>query len=264
MKAYFGHEKNVKAVKAHLPSVLLFQGPASVGKWELAEFVRSHWKFKSSDVLRIKRLTQENARAAAKFANERPTGFAKLIIIRLDKKATKGAQNALLKTLEEARDAHFILIAEELPIPTVRSRAVLYKFGVLTEENVKDILVHRKHFSEDRAASLARMSGGQVKNALSYAVKNESKMVVLKALDAVHRKDSATLESLATRWQEEHTELLIQWCYESLTKRWRVFIPDETNISGTKVPLRILISLERDLRPRLVVRAALASVLQGA
>jgi replication-associated recombination protein RarA len=263
MKPYFGHEKNVKAVNAHLPSVLLFQGPASVGKWELAEYVREKWKFKNSDTMRIKRLTQDNARAAAKFASERPRGWSKLVIVRLDRKATKGAQNALLKALEEARDATFILIAEEPPLDTVKSRAITYNFGLLSEKNIFDILTVRKNFSEERAGMLAGVARGQVRNALSYLGDQESKVVVMKALDAVQRRDSAALEALAPKWSQEHTDLLIQWCYEALTNKWKLFIPEETNITGTKVPLRILIAVREDLRPRLIVRAALASVLQG-
>lgn len=263
MRAYFGHEKNLKAVHAHLPQVLLFLGPESVGKWELAEYVREKWKFKNSDTLRIKRLTQDNARAAAKFASERPRGWSKLVIVRIDKKATVGAQNALLKSMEEARDATFIIIAEEPPLDTVSSRAITYRFGLLTEKDIFDILTVRRNFSKERAEVLSRVAGGQVRKALSYNNDQESKLVVMRALDAVHRKDNSALEALAPHWKQEHTELLIQWCYESLTKKWKLFIPEESNITGTKVPLRILIALREDLRPRLVVRAALASVLQG-
>lgn len=262
VRAYFGHEKVVKAVNNHLPPVLLFLGPRSVGKWELAEYIREKWKFKKSDTLRIKRLTQENARFAAKFASERPRGWARLVIVRIDKKATKGAQNTLLKSMEEARDAVFIIVSEEPPIETVKSRAVTYSFGLLSDEDVKNILMDRYNFSAERAELLAGASGGQVRKALAYASQQEEKLVVLKALDCVSRKDNTGLEALATEWQDEHTELLIRWCYESLTGKWKTFVPGESNISGKKVPMRILLALQLDLRPRLVVRSALASVLQ--
>jgi replication-associated recombination protein RarA len=264
VKPYFGHEKNLKAVKNHLPSVLLFEGPASVGKWELAEYIREKWGFKNSDTLRIKRLTQENARFAAKFANERPRGWSKLVIVRLNRKATKGAQNILLKSMEEARDATFILITEEAPLETVRSRAIPYKFGLLSEEDVYKILTIRLRYSEERAETMAKLSGGQIKRALSHKRDQESKLVVMKALDAVHRRDAEALESLVKLWQQEHTDLLVQWCYEALTGRWKLFVPEESSITGKKVPMRILVALSEDLRPRLVVRSALSSVLQGA
>ena len=264
MKPYFGHEKNVKAVKAHLPRVMLFVGPESVGKWELAEYVRSKWDFKNVDTLRIKRLTQDNARAIVSFAAGRPQGFSKLVIVRIDRKATKGAQNALLKALEEARDVVFILVAEEMPLETIKSRSIVYPFGLLSEQDVYNILTVRKNFASDRAHILAHVSGGQVKRALSYSKSQDNKKVVLKALDAVARKDNSALEATATQWQQDHTELLIQWCYESLTQNWQLFTEEETTIRGSKIPLRILIAIREDLRPRLIVRAALASVLQEA
>lgn len=263
MRPYFGHEKIVKAVNSHLPGVLLFLGPSSVGKWELAEYVREKWKFKKSDTLRIRRLTQENARYAAKFASERPRGWSKLVIVQIDKKATRGAQNALLKSMEEASNATFIIVAEEPPLETVKSRAITYPFGLLTEKDIVNILTVKLNFSESRAEFLASIAGGRVNNALAYNINQDSKLIIMKALDAVHRKDNTALEALAPAWQQDHTDLLIQWCYESLTGKWKLFLPGEAGISGTKVPLRILIALREDLRPRLVVRAALASVLQG-
>lgn len=259
---YFGHERNVRALTKSLPAVSLFIGPSSVGKWELAEYLRAHWKFKGGDVLRIKRLTQENARFVTKFASERPQGFARLVIVRLDQKATKGAQNTLLKTLEDSSTARFILITEEEPLATIRSRAEVFTFGLLSEQEVAQVLTNRKNFSDERAADLAKVSGGQIRPALAYGQAQESKVVVLKALDALHRKDLSDLESLASRWQQDHTDLLIRWCYEALTKKWTYFIPEESNITGTKIPLRILMAVREELRPRLVVRAALATVLQ--
>ena len=259
---YFGHEKNVKAVKNHLPGVLLFLGPDSVGKWELAEHIRQVWKFKKADVLRVKRLTQDNARFISKFAFQRPQGRMKLVIVRIDEKASKGAQNALLKALEDSSDTVFIIVAEEMPLATIRSRATLYPFGLLTVEDVANILMVRMNFGRDRAWALANASGGQISKALSHVQDAESKLVVLKALDAVHRKDLKELEGIAAKWQQEHTELLVRWCYETITGKWKLFSKTETSITGSKIPLRILVAITEQLRPRLVVRAALASVLQ--
>jgi len=259
---YFGHENHVRAVLNHLPPVLLFIGPDSVGKWELAEHVRQVWKFKKADVLRIKRLTQDNARFVSKFAFQRPQGRLKLVIVRIDEKATKAAQNTLLKALEDAQDTVFIIVAEEMPLATIRSRATLYSFGLLTEENVANILSARLNYGRDKALALAKASGGQIRVATDHNRDVESKLVVLKALDAVHRKDLKELESYAQKWQQEHTDLLVRWCYEAVTRKWKLFSAGDTAISGSKIPLRILIAAPEELRPRLVVRAALASVLQ--
>ena len=263
MNPYFGHSEIVRAVEDHLPSVSLFIGPRSVGKWELAEHLRAKLGFKSSDVLRVRRLTQENARFIVSFASERPKGHARLVIARITSQASVGAQNTLLKALEESRDTHFILIAEEAPLRTIQSRAEVFRFGLLSDEEVFSVLVHIRNFSPEKAEHYATISGGQLAPALSQAQDEESKMVVLKAIDAVSRRDLPGLEALAKFWQEEHTELLTVWCYESLTSKWRKFSSEDTSVVGTTIPLRILMSLNGDLRPRLVVRAALASVIQG-
>lgn len=260
---YFGHSEIVRAVTNHLPAVSLFLGPASVGKWELAEHIRAERGFKSSDVLRVRRLTQENARFIVRFASERPKGFARLVIVRMTDKASVGAQNTLLKALEESINTYFIMVAEEPPLPTILSRATTFNFGLLSEKDVENILVVRNNYPPEKAENASKVAGGRVRPALLYTQDKDSKLLVLKALDAVYRRDMSRLEPLASHWQEEHTELLISWCYESLTSQWKKFMVEETNIRGTKIPLRILISLNEELRPRLVVRSALASVLQG-
>jgi len=262
MMPYFGHRGIVQAVDNHLPAVSLFLGPASVGKWELAEHIRFIKKFKNSDVLRVRRLTQENARFIVRFASERPKGFARLVIARLTEQATRGAQNTLLKALEESPDTYFILIAEEEPLPTIRSRATVFNFGLLSDEDVFNILLQRRNYSADKALEYAKISGGQVNRALSHGQDKESKMLVLRAIDAIHRRDANELESLAPLWQEEHTELLTTWCYEALTSQWKKFSREDSAVVGTRIPLRILMTTREDLRPRLIVRAALASVLQ--
>lgn len=259
---YFGHKGNVQELESSLPAVSLFLGPNSVGKWELAEHLRSLKGFLSGDVLRVRRLTQENARFIVKFASERPKGVARLVIAKIDKKASVGAQNTLLKTLEEASDVHFILIAEESPLPTIVSRSTVYRFGLLTEEDVFNILTVRKNFSQTKAENLSKVARGQIKNALAYTQEQDDKLMVLKALESLQKKNLTELESLASKWQQEHTNLLIDWCYECLTSRWVKFNPEETLIRGTAVPLRILTILKNDLRPRLVIRAGLASLLQ--
>lgn len=260
---YFGHERIVQALEKRLPLVSLFLGPDSVGKWELAEHLIRFWKFDQSDVLRVNRLTQDNARAIVGFSQTKAKGDARLVIVKLDHKATKGAQNTLLKALEAPYATHFILVGQELPLPTIRSRAEIFEFGLLTEEEVALVLTERRRYSREKAELLASYSGGQIKAALEYTRVQEDKLTVLKALDAINRKDLTGLESLSASWQQEHTDLLVRWCYEALTKKWKYFISDDSSIANTKIPLRILLSLQEDLRPRLVIRSALASVIQG-
>ena len=258
---FFGHTEIVKTLTESLPQVSLFLGPISVGKWELAEHVRRYYDVRQGDVLRIKRLTQDNAKFVEAFAHSAPQGDFRLCIIRL-RKASESALNTLLKTLEESTSTKFILVAEETPLPTIVSRCEVFSFGLLSQEEVEGILTHVKNFAPGPAGTRAALSGGQVLPALVYTKTQDSKTVVLRALEAVASNDPRALEELAPRWQEEHTELLTTWCYESLTSRWRLFTEAETRIRGTALPLRILMAIRPNLRPRLIVRHALASLLQ--
>jgi hypothetical protein len=211
-------------------------------------------------VLRIKRLTQDNAKFIARWSLGSPQGAYRLVICRLEK-ATTVALNTLLKTLEESKSTRFILVSEKMPLDTIRSRAQVFEFGLLKDEQVADILVAHQGFGAELAATRASAAGGRVRSALEYSGKQDAKLVVLKALEAVTAKDASALEQIATKWQQEHTDLLVSWCYESITRKWNYFLEDETVIRGSGVPLKILMALREELRPRLVVRAALASLI---
>lgn len=250
----------MRALSKTLPAVSLFLGPSSVGKWELAEWLRVKHGFLASDVLRIKRLTQDNAKFVARFAVGSPQGSHRLVIIRLEK-ATSTALNTLLKTLEEPGTTKFILVTTQKPIATIVSRCSVFEFGLLTDAQVSGILISVKGFGESLAVERASKAGGRVRPALSQGFRQDQKALVLRALEALASKDAKTLDSLAPKWLEEHTQLLVAWCYESITGRWKLFIEDETSIRGAAIPLKILVALREELRPRLVVRAALASVL---
>ena len=65
------------------------------------------------------------------------------------------------------------------------------------------------------------------------------------------------------KWTDEHTELLVVWCTETITERWKLFKAEDADLPGQKLPLRLLIALRADIRPRLVVRHSLLSVLRG-
>lgn len=257
---YFGHAENVRALSKALPAVSLFVGPKSVGKWELAEWLRDLHGVRYGDVLRIKRLTQENAKFVARWSLGAPQGDYRLVICRLEK-TTPVAMNTLLKTLEESKSTRFILVSETMPLDTIRSRAEVFEFGLLTEENVAGILTATRGMKPDVAEKRAATAAGRVRNALEYGDKQDAKAFVLTALEAVATKNAFTLETVAQTWQQEYTDLLVAWCYESITGKWSLFKEDDTHIRGTALPLRILMALKEDLRPRLVVRAALASLI---
>lgn len=95
------------------------------------------------------------------------------------------AQNSLLKTLEEPTgDVVFILVTanRELLLPTILSRCMRIYFAPLPENEIELILRHKYNIEEKRAALIARLSGGSMKQALSF-VDDDSLALCGSALD---------------------------------------------------------------------------------
>lgn len=257
-----GQEVLPRLMSEGLPPVALFVGPKSVGKWAVAEFLRRQNKILDSDVLRIHKLSAGLARAVVPFASTAPVGDLRLAIIELDD-ATPSAVHILLKTLEESSRAHhFILIAQHLPLPTLVSRSQVHQFRLLTEAEVTDILVERRGFKLANAQSLAALAGGQVSMALENAVNEGERALVVEALTAFRDHNPAVLDAVAPKWRDEHTALLTKWCTEALTGRWSLFNAEQMQLPG-RLPLRILMALKANVRPKLVVRSQLMTLLRG-
>lgn len=258
-----GHESVTRVLAAELPPVALFLGPESVGKWTTAEWLRHEHEVDDADVLRIRRLTATEARSFVRFAVIAPKGSVKLAIVRLDR-ATAPSQHILLKTLEQAPESfRAILISSGAPLSTVMSRSQLYRFSLLTEDQVAEVL-RKKNFNPTEAKHLASMSGGHVNRALTVAESMDPKVTVLAAVRALRERDADALDNLAGKWTDTHTELLADLCRESITYRWRIFSDAEVEGMGRKLPLKILTVLRPNIRPRLVIRASLMSILRGA
>jgi len=243
-----------------LPAISLFVGPASVGKWTVAEALGRRF-YNSFGVIRVRALTMDAARdltMLSTFATPR------LVIIRLTR-STDASQNVLLKTLEECSTTatKFILIDTELPPETITSRCTVYRFPLLTDAAVEEILLNR-NFSAVEAKKLALAAGGQMRNALNRGDMVDDKQLVLTALRAIIERDSDTLDDLAAKWGDPHSALMVTLCTEAISGRYRIFNSEEIEGIGRKLPLRILIALGPGIRPRLVVRSSLMGVLRSA
>lgn len=247
-----------------LPRVSLFQGPRSVGKWTTAEMLRRRLSVSDSDVLRIKKLLVGDAVTLSRFASLRPTeGSLRLAIVNMDG-ASAPAVNHLLKALEDSPESsYFILVSSGYVLDTIRSRAAVFPFHALSTNDVATILETKKKFSPIQARIWAERSGGSVWAALSSAEAVETKPVVLLVVKAFRELDIAALEKAADRWTDKHTTYLTQWCHEAITTQWRLFNDDESGIEGRAIPMKILIALRADVRPRLLIRANLMSALRG-
>lgn len=175
-----------------LPHALLLTGPESVGKRTLAELVvaallcradenkpcgvcLSCRKLRSGnhpDLIlvtpedRTAHLKIDQIREVERFLALTPIESAhKIALIGDFERATVGAANALLKTLEEPPSyAHLVLLAldADLLLPTIVSRAQHIPLRPLAVADVEDALVRVWNVDPERARLLARMSGGRI------------------------------------------------------------------------------------------------------
>lgn len=257
-----GHADVAHALIHEFPPVALLWGPKSVGKWTAAEQARAENKIFEPDVLRIRRLGMDEARSVVDFASRTAhTEHGRAALIDLDS-GSRVAQDTLLKTLEDTGPSVHFLLTSSRPCPdTLRSRARQYTFGLLSPSEVS-LILQARGLGVAQSNRLGEQSGGQVSGALAALVMADDKSVVLACVRALREDDSEALMRLADRWRDGHTALLVQWCHEAVSGRWRLFNDAESGLLSTVLPLRVLIALRKDVRPRLLVRSVLADVLK--
>ncbi len=198
-----GHDWAVRQLQLavqrdEVPHAILFSGPESVGKLTLARTVaaallcgdpdgrrpcgvclacRKLASGNHPDFLSVEpedkggSLKVEQIRDLERFLALTPReGACKIVLIQSFEKATIGAANALLKTLEEPPPyAHLLLLAEdaELLLPTIVSRSRQIHLRPLSTQSVAQALVERWQVPDAVAARLARISGGRIGWAVS-------------------------------------------------------------------------------------------------
>lgn len=104
-----------------------------------------------------------------------PESGYKCIVLYPADRMNESAQNALLKTLEEAPEyAVFFLITDRPAalLSTIRSRCVTVRFSPISEEEVAQVLENQHCITPANAVKAAKRSGGSVGKALSL-LKNE-------------------------------------------------------------------------------------------
>ncbi len=85
------------------------------------------------------------------------------LILRFEE-ATDGAQNALLKTLEEPNERVVLLVTADEPenlLPTIASRCELLRLRPLPLDELADALIKKKGINAESAKLIAHISGGR-------------------------------------------------------------------------------------------------------
>jgi replication-associated recombination protein RarA len=255
----YGHDSLRVILEADLPRVTLLTGFPSIGKWTLAEHLRWKHGFEGMDVLRIHKLTADHARSVVEFAERASIATKKLAIVRLDN-ATDRAQTILLKALEDT-ECVFILISSTGALRTIRSRSEEFRLGMLDRDTLAQVVRSRTNLGEAASYRLADIGHGQVKRALNALDSSKSKGLVVRVLMALHEHDAEGLEHVALKWDDSATELLRIWATEAITQRWAVFTKEESLVVGINLPLKLLMALKPNLRPKLVVRSTLMAMI---
>ncbi len=188
-----------------VPPTLLFDGPAGVGKWQVAQAVAAVVNClaplpaseetgidacgtcKSCD--RIARgvhvdviALEPDDKASIKIdpvrdvlerCNFRPfEGKRRFVLIRDAETLEPQAQNALLKSLEEPSPSTVFILVTSVSgvlLQTVRSRCMRLRFGRLTELEVAQVLARDYAVAPDEARAAAALADGSISRALAQS-----------------------------------------------------------------------------------------------
>lgn len=254
-----GHDSVMSELETALPRVSLFLGPTSVGKTTAALHLREVHAVPDADFFYFDSLTASSSAEITRLAGLTPQGEYRLIVVQMDDSA-RFSQDALLLTLEDSVDTtRFILISSKLLIPTLTSRCRIFTFPLLSVSDMEKILTN---ILSDAAnvKRLAEASGGQVSRAFLASKQSNARSQVIYALQGFSERDVSRIEKVAPEWSDDHTELLLTWCREMITKRWRVFEEGEVGLDDRKLAIRILMAIRGGIRPRLMVRSRLIDI----
>ncbi len=266
---FVGHAAARQALERELPPVALLTGPPSVGKWTLTQHLGAHHQVAMADWSpHPDGLSVDGARALTRFLTNAPFGALKLATIGLDG-CTSAALNALLKTLEEPPPyVRFLLTASGPVLPTVASRAQIFRLGLLSTDELARILVSGG-MSPAAAAKAATLGRGQVDAALRAASRGDAAhATVLSLLRALGTGDAELYDKTFRGFDADARDLLLIWLREAITGQWAAFAPgDSYGLAADRRRLvAMLASLSRlaSASPRLAVRTALEPYLAPA
>ncbi|MGM0597768.1 MAG: ATP-binding protein [Myxococcota bacterium] len=245
-----GHKRVISSLKSswkqnRFPHSVLFSGPEGIGKKTIAlNFTRMILTHKQKNLENISKRIEHLTHPDLIFIDldwgvKKPTSYIKIEAVRqLEKRLksgsyeseslviiidpadqmTRGAANALLKTLEEPPDGvFFFLIAvspHRLPI-TIRSRCQSYRFSPLSEN---DIFTSLSRFYPEKNTKelqkIAEISGGRISRAFKYLTsKDYNSLISLadQATETVLNGSLVSILNLATELSRQDREMLGQF-----------------------------------------------------
>lgn len=160
--------------------------------------------------------------------------------------ANASAQNALLKTLEEAPERVILLLtadAPELLLPTITSRCEILRLRPLAADPLAQSLHEQQGLAQDEAALLAHLSGGRVGYALHLHASPDLLAQRLGWLEDLHvllaasrRERFAYAESLTRSRERERANVRenLRALYVTWLSYWRDLL---LVASGSQAPL---------------------------
>lgn len=258
-----GHDTVRGALEANLPPVVLLRGPDSIGKRTLAQHVLTSHGCLPCDSRLVSTLSAEASRDLKQFMAYAPYGSCKSAVVELDG-ASEMSLNSLLHVLEEPPVfAHFMLTASRRTLPTIESRCQTFNMGLLTQDQLRQVLITRG-MSPEAAQSSSFGARGTVKDAMRAENSEEGRSAVLSVLKAVADQDEERLIAALQAWSDESHALLKQWVYEAMTGKWRIFsLTDTFGLASDQAMLRrMLVDLSRSSRPKFAARSALTAALR--
>jgi DNA polymerase III, delta subunit len=260
-----GHEQVLADLERDLPPAVLVAGPAGTGKHTLAlEVARRHAQY-DPDIARPAVLTAEVARELRDFSSRAPVGDVRIIVARLDG-VSLAALSVLLKVVEEPPPTvRWLLTCSGYVLPTIRSRCVLYRTGLLTDDEVAQVLI-AQGMGEQHARRIAPLGRGRVAAAVAASARDKGRPAVLAALRALSARDGSLLEQALRSWGPNEAELLECWLSEAASGRWRLFGAQEAGAVSAEVRLarRMLARVsEFEGRPKLAAQVMLGEALDA-
>ena len=191
----------------------------------------------------------------------RPDSGKLFILINEADKMNENAQNALLKTLEEAPEyAVFVLLTDKAGalLQTIKSRCALFRFAPLTEEEVYQILLDNG-IDENRARENAKTAEGSPGRALERIKSETYKDLSNRALSAIEsikrRSDVAQAFNKIQDDKEAGWEILE--IYEFYSRRMmRGEMGEEKRLRGSKL-LQSVINAKKQIKANVAYQSVM-------